>query len=378
MFRRRIRSVAKIIVVLLILATAGGAIIGQPAVLSFVTSDSMSPTIQTGDGFIAVPDVVTGDIEKGDVVVFEAEEIEGGKLTTHRVVDETEDGYITKGDGNPFTDQDGVEPPVTDDQIVATAWQPGGNVVTLPSLGTVVLGGRSLIFEVQETVTTVLGLEGADTAGQMGSVLLLAGLVLLGITVGDSIRGSDRTRSRKQGESEWLDPRYAVIVLVAVVALPANAAMVLPSSTHQVPVEGAAFQDEATPGEPVDVSLSATNEGLVTMLVAFESAPDTTLQDRQLGLPGGDTVSTTMYVPAPPPDEQRTVSIDENRYVMILPPSFLMALHDIHPMVALGAINVTIIVSITTLVVGLLGLRRRRVRQADRGVPLVLRIKRRL
>jgi len=111
-----------------LLALIAGNLLGTPVVLSFVETGSMEPTIQTGDGFVVLPPAVTGDVSAGDVVVFDARELEGGGLTTHRIVNETDDGYITQGDANPFTDQDDSEPPVSDDQIVAVAWQPNGQV----------------------------------------------------------------------------------------------------------------------------------------------------------------------------------------------------------------------------------------------------------
>ncbi len=69
-----------------------GQLLGQPVLLGFVETGSMEPTIETGDGFVAVPSDLTGDPEPGDVVVFDAEELEGGGLTTHRIVEETEQG----------------------------------------------------------------------------------------------------------------------------------------------------------------------------------------------------------------------------------------------------------------------------------------------
>jgi signal peptidase len=71
----------------------------------------MEPTLNAGGGFVAVPAAVAGLIEAGDVIVYEAEETQGGGLTTHRVVGETDRGFI-RGGPNPLTDQDSDEPPV--------------------------------------------------------------------------------------------------------------------------------------------------------------------------------------------------------------------------------------------------------------------------
>ena len=58
-----------------------------------VVSGSMEPTINTGDFIITLK---RDDYEVGEVVMF----LEGGVYTTHRIVEETEDGFRTMGDGN--------------------------------------------------------------------------------------------------------------------------------------------------------------------------------------------------------------------------------------------------------------------------------------
>ncbi|MFC7042310.1 signal peptidase I [Halonotius sp. GCM10025705] len=85
-------------------------LLGQPAIV-FVETGSMVPTLQPNDGYLAVPAVIADDPEVGDVILFESQNLGGGELTTHRVVEITDEGYITQGDANPFTDQDGDEPP---------------------------------------------------------------------------------------------------------------------------------------------------------------------------------------------------------------------------------------------------------------------------
>jgi signal peptidase len=82
---------------LLLLGLFIGSILGQPVFVSYVETGSMSPTLDSGDGFVAVPTPFAGPIQKGDIIVFEAEKVQRGGLTTHRVVSETERGYITRG-----------------------------------------------------------------------------------------------------------------------------------------------------------------------------------------------------------------------------------------------------------------------------------------
>lgn len=124
------RSVSVLLVAFVLLST-----LGQIAPISYVNSGSMSPALSTGDGFVAVPTPVADEPAPGDVVVYRSEVIESGELVTHRIVDRTDDGYVTQGDANPITDQQAGEPPVTRDRIVAHALTVDGRVVVLPNLG---------------------------------------------------------------------------------------------------------------------------------------------------------------------------------------------------------------------------------------------------
>ena len=152
-----LRRGGQALVVLAIVALLAGQFLGQPVLLGYVETGSMAPTLNPGDGFVAVPAALAGPIDEGDVVTFRAEELQGGGLTTHRIVGQTDRGYVTKGDANPFTDQDGSEPPVKRPQIVAVALQVGDGVVTLPNLGVAVTGVRAGFTEAQRLLAVTLG-----------------------------------------------------------------------------------------------------------------------------------------------------------------------------------------------------------------------------
>ena len=68
--------------------------------LAEVLSDSMYPTIKTGDVLMVVP---KDEYQIGDIVAFE----DGSMIVTHRIIDQNEDGsFVTKGDyvGNSADD----------------------------------------------------------------------------------------------------------------------------------------------------------------------------------------------------------------------------------------------------------------------------------
>jgi len=158
----------------------------------------MSPTIEPGEGYVVLPASVAGGVSEGDIVLYEAREFDGGGLTTHRVVDTTEEGYITKGDNNPFTDRDGGEPPVQKGQVVGVALQVGGGPVTVPWIGALVTTVRGVVVAV---VGTLLGIVGLDAAGggAIGIVAVVVGLLMLLASVLLGGQRPSRSYSRRRG-----------------------------------------------------------------------------------------------------------------------------------------------------------------------------------
>lgn len=71
--------------------------------------------------------------------------------------------------------------------------------------------------------------------------------------------------------------------------------MVAPSSTHQVSAGEIATGNNIAPGDPVEATLAANSEdALVTMLVVFKTSGSTTIENRWLDVPGGETDSTAL------------------------------------------------------------------------------------
>ena len=258
MLRQAARDAVTVIIVVLAISLVIGQLIGQPILLGYVTSGSMAPTLEAGDGFVAVPEPLSGEIEEGDVIVFEAVELQGGGLTTHRVVGVTEDGYITRGDNNPFRDQDGDEPVVTDDRVFATALQINGEVVRIPGLGTAIASVQTTATDASGGVADRTGL-GSELGGQQLSGLFISlGLVLFLIVFVDDLR-STRQRTRDRTTSRWgdnaIDGRWVALALAFLILVPANAALLAPTGTHQVVADGDDLPDGTAPGERIENGL---------------------------------------------------------------------------------------------------------------------------
>ena len=349
-----------LLVVAVVLVVIGN-ILGYPVLVGFVETGSMSPALEAGDGFIAIPSFLTGTPESGDVVVYEAEEVQGGGLVTHRIVGETGDGYITKGDSNPFTDQDGGEPYVKRDEILSEALSVGGTVVRIPKLGTGITYLRGALVE----ALVLLGIGSTVGSEFSGFVLLSAGLVLLLISfVGSRGRTRDRSRTRR---TEGTRAMTVVGLMLLAVLVPANYAMVAPGQEYVIEPDISEDKDITQ----ADSEVTVRNNGLVAMSVVIEPTDGPiSVRDSFLEVPGGEKVTTTVE----PTGAAERYVIHEHRYFMMLPSSIIAWLHSVSPFAALLSINTVLSVGVVGLSFGLVGSGRTRSRA--RKVPLKLRLHR--
>ncbi|WP_411967261.1 signal peptidase I [Haloferax sp. YSSS75] len=370
-------------VLVAVVALLFGQALGQPILLGYVETGSMSPTMEPGDGFVAVPSILTDEPEAGDVVVFRAEALHGGGLTTHRIVRETSEGYVTRGDANPFTDQDNVEPPVRESQIVAEALRLGGDVVVVPALGS---GVQALQGTVTAVVGVVAGLPGLRSVlrGELSPVFLVGiggGLIALSLVL--DMFGSDRTpATHSRRRPNYVSIGVVLLVLAVLVAGPATVSMVFGSGSTSVDVVSSNAPSEnplvVEPGGEVSAEYRVTNEGFVPMMVVVDSPhPDVSFGQTVLVVSSRASVTTTLSVRAPEQTGAYTREITEQRYLPILPQSLILGLHDVHPVLAIAAIDAVLVVVALALGIATLGLSPVRMRVVGRNISVVERLRRR-
>jgi signal peptidase len=337
-----LRVSVELAVVALVVAVVVGAVTGSPVGVGYVETGSMAPAIDAGDGFLAVPTPLAGQITPGDVVVFRASVFDGdgdgtpGGLTTHRVVAVTPVGLVTKGDANPFTDQSGGEPPVARSQVVAVVLTVGDAPVTVPGLGVAV-------DTVRGAVTAGLGAVGLQSVGASAvAVVVLVGSVGLYL---DSVRreharrGRGRTRgragatatSRQHGRRRdvW-DPRVPVLALAVVVVVATVAGTVLPSGPRPLAVAGGV-------DGPVAYEYETGNTGFVPVVAVLTPGAGVSVDGARedgralLAVPGRGAASTALS--ATPPDAPGThrLTVVEHRYYPVVPSGVVLALHAVHP-----------------------------------------------
>ncbi len=339
----RSKAETALVVAAVLFATALvlGQFFGQPVLLSYVETDSMEPTLEPGDGYVAIPTAIAGPIEEGDVVVYEAQQLHGGGLTTHRVVDDTEQGYVTKGDGNPFPDQDGSEPYVTDSQIVAKALQVNGQVVVIPNVGTAIGSIQGTMEAIQHRAA---GTVGSSFRGQWLTLFLFAIGVLSLVSGALSDEGRTRSRERSRSRRGVYDRRTVVALVVAVVFIAAAGTMLASGGVQEYGVVSAESETEAggviPAGETRAQTVDVRNGGLVPVHAVVEPAsPGVTVEPNYRHLGPRETADTTIGFSAPPETGYYVRAVSEYHYFAVLPRPVVLDLHAIHPWVAVFAVS---------------------------------------
>ena len=341
--KRTLSVTLQVAAVLVVASLIVGQYLGQPVLLSYVETGSMQPVLNPGDGFIAIPAPLAGGIGVGDVVTFDAQEIEGGGLTTHRVVEETERGYVTRGDNNPFTDQDGGEPVVQDADVVAKALTVGGSVVVIPHLGTVAMGFQSALDSAQTWLAVTFGVRSLQ--GTQGLAYILFGLSTVAYAIDwylDSGRRETRTRDRSRDDGTSV---FAIVgVLALVLMATATAAMVVPAGTQEYGVVSAEFESEnptvIESGTSQELEYVVPNAGLVPVYAyVTPQSPGVDVDPQRVAVGGRGEASTTVTLTAPDETGYYRLFVAEHRYLAVLPASVIDELYGVHPWAPLVAIN---------------------------------------
>lgn len=359
-----------------------GQVLGQPILLAYVETGSMAPTMQPGDGFIAVPAAVTPPPEHGDIIVFEAQELHGGGLTTHRVVNRTEAGYITRGDANPFTDQAGVEPPVSESQIVAEALRINGEVVVIPDLGTGIRTIQESLSGVAGLITATLSIGVLFESAGTAQSLVWIGIGVIGVGVIADAVTSNRRTSRSERRSNYIKTSTFLLGLVLIVITPATASMVLSSGTTSFDIVSSQAPNEDPfvigVGDEATIKYRMLNDGFIPVLTVIEpNHPDLSVKRSVFIVPGQSAEVTLLTVQAPESTGAYSRSISEWRYIPILPRSVILFLHGIHPYIAMAVIDIVLVILALSVGLVTIGLQPLRLRSEDRNITLVQRLKRR-
>jgi signal peptidase len=364
----RLGRVVTVALLLLALVLVGGHLLGQPILLSYVETGSMQPTLDPGDGFVAIPAWATGPPQPGDVVVYDAENLHGGGLVTHRVVDRTDAGLITRGDANTVTDQSSGEPPVQESQVVATALQVGGHVVVVPELGTLVIVLGGAVTGLQRQLATLFGTRSLLGAQGLSYFLFAVGMLAYLASVVAERDGPSRDRSRRAARSTGrLGAGTVVVALALVLVVLLTLGMTVPGGAHEFEIvsseNDAPGANVIGMGQTEPVGYRVPSNGPVPVVAFVEPTTEgLTVDQTRVYIPPSSTRTVTVEIRAPDETGVFQRSLVEHRYLAVLPTSVIEALYRVHPWLPILAIDLLFGVGFVGLGFGLIGTRPLRLR----------------
>lgn len=359
-FWRILLAMTVCLVVLVVL----GTVTGHPLFLGYVETASMDPTISPGDGFIALSPIVTAPPSQGDIVVFESqtEEVE---LIAHRIVGRTEEGFITQGDNNSFTDQDRGEPPVQEAQIAGQPLTIGGTLVTIPEYGVFTVTVQSWL----QSAVFLLGLGRYPGATVALAVLILGvGAIFAGSML--ELLSTEGRKATRAPRRQTIDTRLLFTVVLLLVALPVTTFMTLPAETTELTILSASSASGPgvfEPGEERTTSFSVENTQFVPKVIILESqGTGVAVSKSVLTVAHGEEASTNLTVTAPPTEGRYVRIYGQYHYPQLLPADMIYRLHRVSPAAAIGVLTGLIVGPIAALFWLLVGFRKVPLRAASR------------
>ncbi|NHN46905.1 signal peptidase I [Halostella sp. JP-L12] len=297
-----------------------------PLGAAYVYSDSMEPTISTGDGFVVVP---ADDAGPGDVVTFWSDHRE--EYVTHRVVAETESGYVTKGDNNPITDQAAGHPPVRQSDVEGTVLTLGGGPVTVPHVGdavrfaskhaTVLAGAGALL------VAALVGSSSSRSRDVLSARTLFRGLIAASVIVGvvGVLLTGGTVRFPVSDSADGATPETVIFENDS-----ANVTLSMASSPYSyraIAASGVRIVDRSSAGDgeakPADGGEATTDGGETTGEKGSANADESGATTGEVTLTlardgsGADAATVRVY-----------------QYPRVLPAGIVRAAHAVHPLVA--------------------------------------------
>lgn len=341
----KVKILIEFFVIILLISPVLGQFIGYPVFLSYVETESMQPSMDPNDGFVAIPSYFVGSIENGDVIVFKAKKLHGGGLTTHRVIGKSENGYLTKGDNNPFIDQDGEEPPVKREQIVAEAFQINNILVVIPNLGDIINSFRGIVSSFQSFLASLFGIR--SFLGTQGLLYIILALSILLYIIDLFLEENTKKRVKEKVRNKGVDINYLVIILTILVVISATSSMLLSSKIHTITVEGKSDISRNSEGltseNSVSTEMNIPNSGFIPVYVFFNSETENINANPDKLLVGSREIKNSSIIIQPPNVDGRfNEIISENRYFAILPMFILEPLYKIHSWLPILVIDIII------------------------------------
>jgi len=337
-----------VIILILFFPIIIGGFLNHPVGLTYVESESMYPLLDVNDGFFIIPSQLDGDYDIGDIIVFDAENFPYD-FVTHRIVGETDMGYVTQGDNNTFPDQSGSfsEPYIKDEQIVGKALVINGTLLKIPKFGSFINFISSSLSRITIAFSSFFGLKNMNN--NMGSIVISLGLLAIIAFFSDTIsamlkKGSERVKAtRKRPKRTYIYYVFFVLFLLLISTI-SIISLEQDNLIDFVATEGNTSSRAVHLGDSVSYDIEIGNTGLIP-IYAFVEGKEGILEvdDSSHTIGRNESVSVDYKINAPDEPGYYREYIGVDIYLGLLPYSLTKSLRGIHLLLPILLLDLIIV-----------------------------------
>ena len=321
--RRGLALAVSISILVFSLSTVLGALMNRPVFVSYITSNSMEPTLKKGDLILMTP--IFFDLKKGDIIVFYS----NGEWVCHRIYSEISGGFITKGDNNIATDQQSGKDLVKKEDIAGKVIVVFDRPAKVPEVG-------NYISDVSEFAWKHKTL--------MLAIFFIAGIVE--IFVGG--RGQRKKRRKRRSIKIHSDQIFLISSFTLLLLATFSGTVWIGSETIQYGVTsaGGLREEWVLPGQVFERNLTISNNLYYPMVYAVRGGEKSVVRDFFVLWPG-ESRTLTVSIKAPTETRIYEEKILVARYFPVLPPDAVYRLFLINEYIPVLVIDLELLVILT-------------------------------
>ncbi len=302
MLVRILESSVMVLAAVFLVASLAGFVLDRPVLVSYVYSESMSPTLNKGDVFFINP---LSKGSAGDIIVFKM----NGQWTVHRVYAETSSGFITKGDNNVATDQQsGRNNAVSGEDVIGTVVTLGDQPIKVPVVG--------------------------EYIGKISNVYL----AFVALIIGAALLTRNAPRSNRKGKRRTVRVKfktfYAIMsaIVIAVIVLSTMIAWGSVSFSYASTQAGGQNEGWYLPNSEFDEKITIRNRAVYPFVYIIEPDGDrVSVEDDLFLVSGGEKREIVAHVKVPDDTHIYTENLNVYAYPPLLPVGFVKSLYDVSP-----------------------------------------------
>jgi len=278
---------------------------GHPVLFSYTMTNSMEPTIDQGDMFFIVPNIIH-EPRENDIIVFE--EIYSNKFIVHRVIGVNENGeYYTKGDNSIFSDQQADFSTIDRSKVIGTVFSPFNRTITIPEIGNI-----------------INNISGMVSRWYMLMVAAIAILIFLSLKPHTRFKTTNETHVRM---------RHVFILCTAFILLWSTIILIISSqtiSTRYLVTDTPITESEVLPGQTFEMEYSIERLGFIPTTIFMTPLSDNSKVDKSSKILFGGSYTGKMTIVAPEDAGFHYAKISVRAYLPIMPTKMIEKLYEMH------------------------------------------------